>query len=117
MFRQKIRQMLLAAAVLILCASLFACSGDAGEDVNCVIGITSEGDAYTASIELADSRWEELTQAQKENVADQCISTVEFSKEDEDADYALTGVDKATGKWLFRYDSRSQKTVFERGEK
>lgn len=112
MFRNRRGYVLLIFVILMVCTAFASCGSEPEEDVNCEIGILSEGDDYTAAIELTDRNWEEMTEVQRVNVVDQCIGTVEFSNGDQEAVYELTGIDKATGRQLFRYSSENQKTVF-----
>ena len=112
MFRIKKRSALLAAVLLILCAILTACGASEEKDINCVIGVTSEGNKYTATIELPDSDWQHLTEKERDMVVEQCVDTAEFSREEGDSAYELTGVEKATKKRLFTYTSKDRKTTF-----
>ena len=118
--RRKIMRSILQPAVLLFCFALASCgipalSGNPDEeaDVPCMIGVISDGDAYTAAIELEEETWEALTEKQKENIVDQCVETVELSREeDDDADYELTGICKQTKETLFTYSGSEQKTAF-----
>ena len=112
MFRKKKSCAFLAAVLLTLCVILTACGASEEKDVSCVIGITSEGNKYTATIELPDSDWQHLTEKQREMVVDQCIDTAEFSREEGDSAYELTGIEKVTKKRLFTYTSKDRKTTF-----
>ena len=112
MFRNKKRCGLPALVLLMLCAILTACGAAEEKDISCVIGVTNEGNMYTAMIELPDSDWQHLTEKQREKVVDQCVDTAEFSREEEDSAYELTGVEKATKKRLFTYTSKDRKTTF-----
>ena len=125
MRRKKMRSAL-RSVVLMLCFAFASCglltscgipalSGNPDEeaDVPCMIGVISDGDAYTAAIELEEGTWEALTEKQKENIVDQCVETVELSREeDDDADYELTGICKQTKETLFTYSGSEQKTAF-----
>ncbi len=112
MFRKKKQCVFLAAALLMLCAMLTACGTSEEKDISCVIGVTSEGNIYTATIELPDSDWQQLTKKQQETIVDHCVDTVVFSGEEDDAAYELTGIEKATKKRLFTYTSKDKKTTF-----
>lgn len=112
MFMTKSRHAIIAAALLALCAVLAACGASEEKEINCVIGVTAVGNAYTATVHLSDADWAELTQRQRESVVDQCIDTVEFSREEGEPDYELTGIDRDTGKRLFTYTSEDEQTTF-----
>ncbi len=112
MFRIKKQNALLAAVLLALCAILTACGSAEETDISCVIGVTNEGNKYTAMIELSDSDWQHLTEKQREMVVDQCVDTVEFSREEDDSAYELTGIEKDTKKRLFIYTGKDRKTTF-----
>lgn len=112
MFRRKKRYTLLTAVLLALCVALAACGASEGKEVSCVIGVTNEGSMYTATIELPDSDWDQLTKRQQEAVVDECVDTVEFSREEDDPAYELTGIEKATKKRLFTYTSKDRETTF-----
>lgn len=112
MLRKKKRWAFPAAALLMLCVILTACGASEEKDISCVIGVTSEGSIYTATIELPDSDWRQLTERQRETVVDQCIDTVAFSREEDDLPYELTGIEKASKKRLFTYTSKDRKTTF-----
>ena len=112
MFRKKKSCAFLAAVLLTLCVILTACGASEEKDINCVIGITSEESKYTAIIELPDSDWQHLTEKQREMVVEQCVDTAEFSREEGDSAYELTGIEKATKKRLFTYTSKDRKTMF-----
>lgn len=112
MFRRKKQYVIMTAAMLMLCSALTACSTLEGKDVNCVIGVINEGDIYTATIELPDSDWRQLTEKQRATIVDQCVDTVEFSREEDDLTYELTGIEKSTKKRLFTYTSKDRKTTF-----
>ena len=112
MFNNKKRCAFLAAALLMLCAMLTACGAAEEKDINCVIGVTNEGNMYTATIELPDSDWQHLTEKEREMVVEQCVDTAEFSREEGDSAYELTGIEKATKKRLFTYTSKDRKTTF-----
>lgn len=113
MQRITLRNMLLLLLLPAVCCVLSACrSSDEAADVQCVIGVTSDGSAYTAAVQLEDSDWDALSKAQKENVVGQCVDTVELSREDDDTAYELTGVDKATKEQLFIYSGSDQKITF-----
>ena len=112
MFREKKPCVFLAAVLLTLCVILTACGASEEKDINCVIGITSEGNKYTAIIELPDSDWQNLTEKQRAMVVEQCVDTAEFSREEGDSAYELTGIEKATKKRLFTYTSEDRKTTF-----
>ena len=112
MFRKKKRYVLLAVVLLTMCAILTACDAAEEKDVSCVIGVTNDGNVYTAMIDLPDADWQELTKKQRETVADQCVDTVEFSREEGDPTYELTGIEKASKKRLFTYTSENRETTF-----
>lgn len=117
MFRKSIRCSLLISLLVTVSFVLAACGSDqdGNGDVNCNIGVVSEGSVFTASIDLDDGRWEDLTDVQKGNVVDQCIDTVELAKmnaEEEEAPYELNAFDKKTKQRLFTYTSEDQKTTF-----
>lgn len=117
MFRKTIRCSLLICLLVTVCFALAACGSDrdGNEDVNCSIGVVSEGNVFTASIDLDEGRWEDLTDAQKENVVGQCIDTVELAMinaEEEGDAYELNAFDKKTKQRLFTYTSEDQKTTF-----
>ena len=111
MFIKK-KQRVFLAAVLALCFILTACGAAEEEDISCVIGVTNEGNMYTATIELPDSDWRHLTEKQRETVVDQCVDTVEFSGEEDDSAYEITGIEKDTKKRLFTYTGKDRKTTF-----
>ena len=111
MYRKKKRCAILAA-VLTLCFILTACGAAEEKDINCVIGVTNEGNMYTATIELPDSDWQHLTEKEREMVVEQCVDTAEFSREEGDSAYELTGIEKATKERLFTYTSKDRKTTF-----
>ena len=111
MFRKKKRCAFLAA-VLALCVMLSACGAAEEKDINCVIGVTNEGNMYTATIELPDSDWQHLTEKEREMVVEQCVDTAEFSREEDDSAYELTGIEKDTKKRLFTYTGKDRKTTF-----
>ena len=111
MFNNK-KRWVFPAALLMLCAMLAACSASEEKDISCVIGVTNDGNVYTAMIDLPDADWQELTKKQREKVADQCIDTVEFSREEGDPSYELTGIEKASKKRLFTYTSEDRETTF-----
>lgn len=111
MFNNK-KRWVFPAALLMLCAMLAACSASEEKDINCVIGVTSEGNKYTATIELPDSDWQHLTEKERDMVVEQCIDTVAFSREEDDSAYELTGIEKASKKRLFTYTSKDRKTTF-----
>lgn len=112
MFRIMEQNALLALVLLTLCAILTACCAGEEKDISCVIGVTNEGNRYTAMIELPDSDWQHLTEKQREKVVDQCVDTAEFSREEEDSAYELTGIEKTSKKRLFTYTSKDRKTTF-----
>ena len=111
MFRKKKRCAFLEA-VLALCVMLSACGAAEEKDISCVIGVTNEGNMYTATIELPDSDWQHLTEKERNMVVEQCVDTAEFSREEGDSAYELTGIEKATKKRLFTYTSKDRKTTF-----
>ena len=111
MYRKKKRCAILAA-VLTLCFILTACGAAEEKGISCEIGATNEGNMYTATIELPDSDWRHLTEKQRETVVDQCVDTVEFSGEEDDSAYEITGIEKDTKKRLFTYTGKDRKTTF-----
>ena len=121
MFSKTSLYFLLLFMIVLLCGAVTACGGGGADaDVDCVIGVTSTGNQYTATIELSGRAWTDLTGDQKENVVEQCIDTVVFSMENEEdnnqtheTDYELTGIDKATSQRLFTYSGKEQKTVYD----
>ena len=112
MISKRKRHVLLAVVLLTLCTLLAACGAPGEQDISCVIGVTNDGNVYTAMIDLPDADWQELTKKQREKVADQCIDTVEFSREEGDPAYELTGIEKTSKKRLFTYTSEDRETTF-----
>ena len=113
---RRIRERLLTiSAIAALCLVLVACGASNGspDDVDCDIGVVSHGNQFTATVEVTDSSWEELTDAGKNNVAEQCIETVEFSRDDgDDDDFVLTAFEKGTKRLLFSYRSKEDELLF-----
>ena len=114
-----LRQGILVLMMLMLCCGLSACGASSSsdscnetEDIPCVIGVISDGDAYTAWIDLEDGNWTELTEQQKENVVDQCVETAALTREDDDTAYELTGMDKETKEKLFVYSGDDHTITF-----
>lgn len=88
------------SAIIAISTALCVCTVNADEsDVNCIIGMTSSGSTYTATIELPDKDWKYLSKEQRQNVIDQCYDLAELNSSK--TDITLKGEDKKTGEKLF----------------
>lgn len=93
------------SAIIAISAALCVCTVNADEnDVNCIIGMTSSGSTYTATIVLPDKDWKYLSKEQKQNVIDQCYCLIDLN--DPGKDVTLKGKDKKTGETLFDISNR-----------